>query len=329
MKAIITPAFATAVLGFAGLASGQEPPNPNVRFQEFTEVSAEVQKLRTERLLTEDQFLKLAAEPGTVVLDARSKDKYEQLHVKGAVSLPYTDFTAEALAKVIPEKSARVLIYCNNNFKDEQRAFPGKHRVALNIPTFITLHSYGYTNVHELQPLLEVKNAKLTFAGTMVDPGPLEAQPGERKWPPDTKDSQLSFVNVIRAKDGTISPQPPAKPDEFAIVGAPAFETLSVRKHSDRSWIVSGKIVSTNAGGPRQQVKIYTGRGARLEQLVAMSDHNGEILFALSPQTSPEGKESLPEYLYLDKHSSGWVSGPPEAVERPGWDFRRYQLNYP
>jgi hypothetical protein len=167
MKPILIP-FTAAILGLAGAAFGEDPPNPNVRFEEFAEHSAEVQKLRSERLLSEEQFLKLAAEPGTVVLDARSKDKYEQLHVKGAINLPYTDFTAEALAKVIPDKGTRVLIYCNNNFKDEPQAFPSKMRVALNIPTFITLHSYGYTNVHELQPLLEVKTAKIPFEGKPV-----------------------------------------------------------------------------------------------------------------------------------------------------------------
>src|SRR5687768_13298690 len=128
--------FAAGIVLLAtGIATGQEQRNPNVRFEEFAEQAAEVQKLRTECLLSEDQFLKLAAEPGTVVLDARSKDKYEQLHVKGATHLAYTDFTAEALAKVIPDKGTRVLIYCNNNFKDEPKAFPGKVRVALNIPT--------------------------------------------------------------------------------------------------------------------------------------------------------------------------------------------------
>ena len=161
MKPKISTSLLIAALGLAGLASGQapepEPRNPNVRFEEFAEVTAEVQKLRSERLLSEEQFLKLAADPGTVVLDARSKDDYEQGHVKGAVNLPYTDFSAEALAKVIPRKGTRVLI-CSNNLKD----------VALNIPTFITLYSYGYTNVRELEPLVEVKTSKIPFAGKSV-----------------------------------------------------------------------------------------------------------------------------------------------------------------
>src|SRR5258708_7309945 len=35
-----------------------------------------------------------------------------------------------------------------------------------NIHTFNTLHSYGYTNVYELGPLLNIRNAKLRFEGT-------------------------------------------------------------------------------------------------------------------------------------------------------------------
>ena len=36
------------------------------------------------------------------------------------------DVTAAELAKVIPEKTARILIYCNNNFDNEPAAFPAK-----------------------------------------------------------------------------------------------------------------------------------------------------------------------------------------------------------
>ena len=280
-------------------------------------------------LLSDDQFLMLAAMPGTVVLDARSKDKFEQLHVKGAVNLPSADFTAEALAKVIPTKGTRVLIYCNNNFSDDGEAVPGKFRaVAPSIGTFISLQSYGYTNVHVLEPLVEVKTTKLVFEGSSVDPGPIIEQPGEQKWPPDTKNPELSFVNVVRADDGTISLKPPEKPGEIAIVGAPAFAAWGVQQRPGGGWLVSGKIVSTNTGMPSPQVKLYTG-GARLERLVAMSDQIGEVYFALSPQTTPEGKELLPEYLYLDKDSNGWISGSPEPVERLGREFRRYKLNYP
>ena len=89
--------------------------------------------------------------------------------MKGALHLPFTDFTDEALRKVIPDKTSRILIYCNNNFLNEPQNFASKRvEVALNIQTFINLHAYGYTNVYELGPLLDVKKTKITFEGATV-----------------------------------------------------------------------------------------------------------------------------------------------------------------
>ena len=63
-----------------------------------------------------------------------------------------------------------MLIYCNNNFEHEERAFARKlSSAALNVHTFNVLHAYGYTNVHELKPLLDVRTTKIPFAGTATD----------------------------------------------------------------------------------------------------------------------------------------------------------------
>jgi hypothetical protein len=37
--------------------------------------------------------------------------------------------------------------------------------MALNIPTFITLHAYGYENIYELGPLLDVKKTRISLVG--------------------------------------------------------------------------------------------------------------------------------------------------------------------
>jgi hypothetical protein len=59
------------------------------------------------------------------------------------------------------------LIYCNNNFVGQQKAFPTKIPTAsLNLSTYIALYSYGYRNIYELGPLLDVKTSKLDFEGT-------------------------------------------------------------------------------------------------------------------------------------------------------------------
>ena len=146
-----------------------EIPNPKIDYAQFLQIAKTAEKSRAARRLTEEQFAAMAAEPGTLVLDARSADKYALRHIRGAVSLPFTDFTAESLAKTIPAATTRVLIYCNNNFEGDELAFASKNAPAsLNISTFIALATYGYTNVYELGPLLKVETTKLPFAGTSV-----------------------------------------------------------------------------------------------------------------------------------------------------------------
>ncbi len=144
-------------------------PNSLINYPKFLQIATDTQSTRAQHRLTEEQFAKLAAEQGTIVLDARSADKYALRHIEGAVSLPFTDFTAEALAKAIPEKTTRILIYCNNNFRGAPVAFAPKSAPAsLNISTYIALATYGYTNIYELGPLLDIKTTKLVFEGTEV-----------------------------------------------------------------------------------------------------------------------------------------------------------------
>lgn len=140
--------------------------NPQIDYVGFERNVFEVGALREARRVTEAEFLRMAAEPGTVVLDARSERLYKLRHVKGAVNLSFPDFTATTLAEIIPTKDTRVLIYCNNNFTDAPGSMPVKSIAAsLNVSTFVSLHTYGYRNVYELGPALEVATSKLAFAG--------------------------------------------------------------------------------------------------------------------------------------------------------------------
>ncbi len=112
-------------------------------------------------------FYQLSKEQGVVVLDARSKQRYDELHIDGAKNLSFPDITVESLAKHFPDKNTKILIYCNNNFKNNPAAFPTKApAVALNLSTFITLYTYGYKNVYELGPLLDLETTKLKLVGT-------------------------------------------------------------------------------------------------------------------------------------------------------------------
>lgn len=166
------PALGAMLLG-AGLAfagGGPREDNPKIDVSGFEREVFAATRLREERLLSEAEFIRRAAEPGVVVLDARSRDKYAELHVRGALSLPFTDFTAASLAAAIPDPGTPILIYCNNNFAGAEGPFPTKvASAALNLSTFVALHSYGYRNVWELGPLVDVADTRIRLAGEAAD----------------------------------------------------------------------------------------------------------------------------------------------------------------
>ena len=90
---------------------------------------------------------------GLVMLSANA---FAAGHIRGAVNLPFTDFTADSLARVIGQRDRPILIYCNNNFSNNADPVPRKAiQVALNIQTFINLYGYGYRNVYELNDVID------------------------------------------------------------------------------------------------------------------------------------------------------------------------------
>ena len=141
-------------------------PNPRIDYAAFLAQATAAQHVRETHRLSEERFIEVSKIPGIVVLDARSKERYDQLHIQGAINIPFPDLSEETLARMLPDKSQVILIYCNNNFVNAPKAFPSKRMDAsLNVPTFITLHSYGYTNVFELGPLLDVNTTQITLVG--------------------------------------------------------------------------------------------------------------------------------------------------------------------
>jgi rhodanese-related sulfurtransferase len=137
-------------------------PNRLIDYGEFKKIVNRSEGERESHRLTEDQFLKMMTEEGVVVLDARSENRYRLLHIKGAINLPFTEFTKDSLASVIPEPKSKILIYCNNNFEGNEQAFAAKSPAAsLNLSTYNSLKAYGYSNIYELGPLLDVNQTKL------------------------------------------------------------------------------------------------------------------------------------------------------------------------
>lgn len=95
----------------------------------------------------------MSREPGTVILDARSRERFNELHIKGAINLPFPDIAIESLEAAIPDPSIGA-----------PGPFPAKiARASLNLSTYIALYSYGYRNIYELAPLVELNASKLEF----------------------------------------------------------------------------------------------------------------------------------------------------------------------
>lgn len=150
----------------AGAIADESKPirNPAIDMEGYLRVSREAARHRESRRVSEAEFVRMSREPGTVILDARSREKYDELHIKGAINLSFPDLAIESLKQVLPDKSTRILIYCNNNFENAEDAFPKKIASAsLNLATYIALYNYGYRNVYELGPLLDIKTSRLEF----------------------------------------------------------------------------------------------------------------------------------------------------------------------
>lgn len=168
------------------------PRNAAIQYGGFLAFGRELQDLRESRRIPVSQFVTMSQDPNSIVLDTRSKAAYDAVHVSGAIHLNFSDFTDDKLLKAIPSKQTRILIYCNNNFVDDAESpndeanakstrtkevrpdvlegFTDKlPRFALNIPTFINLHGYGYKNVYELADRLRVSDARLRLVGKSIN----------------------------------------------------------------------------------------------------------------------------------------------------------------
>ena len=138
--------------------------NPAIDMNAYLRVASEAARHRETRRISEAEFIRRSREPQTIVLDARSTEKFDELHVRGAMHPGFSDISVASLRAAIPDTSTCILIYCNNNFLNALGPFPAKLPAAsLNLSTFIALYTYGYRNIHELGPLIDIRESKLEF----------------------------------------------------------------------------------------------------------------------------------------------------------------------
>lgn len=169
MKTIIST---LTIILITSLSAGAKEPikNPLIDYAGFEQIVVDSKSARESKRLTEKEFLAAIDSGDYVLLDARSKRNYDARHITGAINLPFTEFTAETLASIIPEKSSKILIYCNNNFLGDQNFFASKSlRASLNVNTQSSLRAYGYENIYELGPLLNVNKTLLSFSGSHLE----------------------------------------------------------------------------------------------------------------------------------------------------------------
>jgi Rhodanese-like domain len=168
---------------FTIMNSNAQTPS-KVDFNAYLDLAKEVEIYRKDRMVNLVTFLDYAKDKKTIVLDTRSKQMYDQKHIKGAVNINFSDFTQQYLDALIPDPNTRILIYCNNNIDNDMRSFMTKAVIprarllkkdnekpltlALNIPTFINLYGYGFKNVYELSELVSVFGNRLNFEGTLA-----------------------------------------------------------------------------------------------------------------------------------------------------------------
>ena len=159
-------------------------PTSLVSLNDFQNLATEIEEHRAERLISLDSFIDLSEKENTIILDTRSKVRFDRKHLAGAIHLAFTEFSQSNLEKLIPDPDTRILIYCNNNFEGDQIDFMSKVAapqktamkssnnnpvmLALNIPTYLNLYGYGYKNVYELHELVNVNDRRIKFEGSTL-----------------------------------------------------------------------------------------------------------------------------------------------------------------
>lgn len=109
---------ALLTLGLAGCGTGAQEKEPG--YQQIT-----AQEAKT--------MMDVGA--GTIVLDVREQEEYDQGHIPGAVLLPVGEITQESASAAVPEKDTVVLVYCRSGNRSKKASQ--------------ALVELGYTGIYE------------------------------------------------------------------------------------------------------------------------------------------------------------------------------------
>lgn len=154
------------LLACTAIPAAADPPlNPNMDYDGFVALIQEVRPYRQARLIDWNAFAAAARERNVLILDARSERQFAAGHIAGAVNLPLTEFSERQLAEVIgPDRDRPILIYCNNNFREDRPPVVNKAgRLAVNLSTFTHLYGYGYRNIRELNDVMTMDDPRVRW----------------------------------------------------------------------------------------------------------------------------------------------------------------------
>lgn len=156
--------IALLALAAASPLAAAQPPNPQIDYPAYARLAQEVRDYRATRLIDWQTFRAAAADPDVLILDARSERQFAAGHLEGAINVPLPEFSAERLAEVIGRTDRPILIYCNNNFRnDRPPVYLKSGRLALNLSTFTHLYGYGYRNVRELNDVMDFNDPQVRW----------------------------------------------------------------------------------------------------------------------------------------------------------------------
>lgn len=98
----------------------------------------------TYKMVSMSEGLEIAKNnPDAIIVDVRHDDEYKAGHIPGAVLLTMETITADTAAKVLPDKTQMILIYCRSGRRSKIAAQ--------------TLLELGYTNLIEFGGILDYK----------------------------------------------------------------------------------------------------------------------------------------------------------------------------
>ena len=161
---MLRSSLALALACAAAPLAAAAPPNPQIDYAGYRRLTNEVEAYRRTRLIDWESFVAAAAQPEVLILDARSERQFAAGHIRGAVNVPLPEFSADRLAEVIGRRDRPILIYCNNNFRNNVPPVMLKSGpAALNIPTFIHLVAYGYRNIRELNDVMDFNDPRVPW----------------------------------------------------------------------------------------------------------------------------------------------------------------------